>query len=201
VDTLDLYQIHWPVEDMTELEEGWSTLAQLQREGKVRWIGVSNFNVEQMVRAQAIAPITSLQPRYSLVHPEVESEILPFCEHERIGVIVYSPMASGLLTGAMTRERISKLPDDDWRKHDADFNEPKLSTNLALVERLRVIANRHGCSRVAVAVAWTLRHPAVTAAIVGARKPEQVDDVVAAAAIHLTQSDLKEIETVAELAA
>ena len=124
VDTIDLYQIHWPVEDMKELEEGWSTMAQLQREGKARWIGVSNFNVEQMERAQAIAPITSLQPRYSLVHPEVESEILPFCEDKGIGVIVYSPMASGLLTGSMTRERISKLPDDDWRKDDPDFNEP-----------------------------------------------------------------------------
>ena len=126
VDTIDLYQIHWPVEDMKELEEGWSTMAQLQREGKARWIGVSNFNVEQMERAQAIAPITSLQPRYSLVHPEVESEILPFCEDKGIGVIVYSPMASGLLTGSMTRERISKLPDDDWRKDDPDFNEPSL---------------------------------------------------------------------------
>ena len=126
VDTIDLYQIHWPVEDMKELEEGWSTMAPLQGEGKARWIGVSNFNVEQMERAQAIAPITSLQPRYSLVHPEVESEILPFCEDKGIGVIVYSPMASGLLTGAMTRERISKLPNDDWRKDDPDFNEPML---------------------------------------------------------------------------
>jgi len=200
VDAIDLYQIHWPVEDTKELEEGWSTMAQLQREGKVRWIGVSNFNVEQLDRAQAIAPVTSLQPRYSLVHPEIESEILPFCAFEGIGVIVYSPMASGLLTGAMTRDRITKLPDDDWRKHDPDFNEPKLSANLALAERLRVIAKRHGCSPGAVAVAWTLRHPAVTAAIVGARKPTQVDDVVAGAAVRLPQSDLKEIETV-ELAA
>jgi aryl-alcohol dehydrogenase-like predicted oxidoreductase len=201
VDAIDLYQIHWPVGDTQELEAGWSTMAQLQREGKVRWIGVSNFNVEQLDRAQAIAPVTSLQPRYSLVHPEVESEILPYCEFEGIGVIVYSPMASGLLTGAMTRDRIATLPDDDWRKHDPDFNEPKLSSNLALVERLRVIANRHGCSPGAVAVAWSLRHPAVTAAIVGARKPEQVEDVVAGAAVHLTQADLNEIEAVAELAA
>jgi len=201
VGTIDLYQIHWPVEDTRELEEGWSTMAQLQREGKVRWIGVSNFNVDQMKRAQAIAPITSLQPRYSLVHREVESEILPYCEHEGIGVIVYSPMASGLLTGAMTRDRITKLPDDDWRKRDPDFNEPKLSANLALVERLRAIASRHGCSPGAVAVAWTLRHPAVTAAIVGARKPAQADDVAAGAAVHLTQADFKEIDEVAELAA
>jgi aryl-alcohol dehydrogenase-like predicted oxidoreductase len=201
VEAIDLYQIHWPVEDTRELEEGWGTMAQLQREGKVHWIGVSNFNVEQLDRAQAIAPVTSLQPRYSLVHPEVESGILPYCEFEGIGVIVYSPMASGLLTGAMTHDRIATLPDDDWRKHDPDFNEPKLSSNLALVERLRVIANRHGCSPGAVAVAWTLRHPAVTAAIVGARKPEQVEDVVAGAAVHLTQADLNELEAVAELAA
>jgi len=166
VDTIDLYQIHWPVEDTKELEEGWSTMAQLQREGKARWIGVSNFNVEQMERAQAIAPITSLQPRYSLAHPEIESEILPACLHEGIGVIVYSPMASGLLTGAMTRERISRLPDDDWRKHDPDFNEPNLSHNLALVYRLRTIATRRGYAPGAVAISWTLRNSAVTAAIV-----------------------------------
>src|SRR4051812_25700959 len=139
VDAIDLYQIHWPVEDMRELEAGWSTMARLQREGKVRWIGVSNFDVEQMKRAQAIAPITSLQPKYSLVHPEVEQEILPFCLHEGIGTIVYSPMASGLLTGAMTRERVSNLPEDDWRKHDPDFNEPNLSHNLALVYRIRAL--------------------------------------------------------------
>jgi aryl-alcohol dehydrogenase-like predicted oxidoreductase len=200
VDAIDLYQIHWPVEDMKELEEGWSTMAQLQHEGKARWIGVSNFNVEQMKRAEVIAPITTLQPPYSLVHLEVESEILPFCEDKGIGVIVYSPMASGLLTGAMTRERISKLSNDDWRKHDPDFNEPSLSANLALVERLRAVGKRRGYAPGAVAVAWTLRHAAVTGAIVGARKPEQVDDVVAAAGVYLTQCDLAEIETVAELA-
>ena len=201
VEAIDLYQIHWPVDDSQELEEGWNMMAQLQREGKVRWIGVSNFNVEQMDRAQAIAPITSLQPRYSLVHPEVESELLPFCDFEGIGVIVYSPMASGLLTGAMTSERIAKLPNDDWRKRDPDFNEPKLAGNLALVDRLRAIASRRGCSPGAVAVAWTLRHPAVTGAIVGARKPEQVNEVVSGAAVHLTQADLSQIETTAELAA
>jgi len=199
VDVIDLYQIHWPVEDMGGIEEGWSTMAQLQREGKARWIGASNFNVAQLDRAQAIAPITSLQPPYSLVHPGVESEILPFCRHEGIGVIVYSPMASGLLTGAMTRDRINKLPDDDWRKHDPDFNEPRLSTNLALVERLRAVGERLGYPPGAVAVAWTLRQPAVTGAIVGARKAEQVDEVVAAASLELTQADLKEIEAAAEL--
>jgi aryl-alcohol dehydrogenase-like predicted oxidoreductase len=200
VDAVDLYQIHWPVDDVLELEEGWETMAQLQWEGKVRWIGVSNFSLEQIKRAQAIAQITSLQPQYSLVHPDVENEILPFCQHEGIGVIVYSPMASGLLTGAMTRERIAKLPDDDWRKHNPDFNEPRLSGHLALVRRLRDVGKLHGYAPGAVAVAWTLRNPAVTGAIVGARKPEQVDDVVAAATIHLTQSDLAEIESIGELA-
>jgi aryl-alcohol dehydrogenase-like predicted oxidoreductase len=199
VDAIDLYQIHWPVPDINVVEEGWSTMAQLQREGKVRWIGVSNFDVEQMERAKAIAPITSLQPRYSLVHPEVGAEILPFCEHEGIGVIVYSPMASGLLTGAMTRERISKLSDDDWRKGDPDFNEPRLSAHLALAERLRAVGRRRGCAPGAIAVAWTLLHPAVTGAIVGARRPQQVDEVVVAAAIHLTASDLAQVDRVAEL--
>src|SRR3989449_8029526 len=157
--------------------------------------------VKQMNGAKKTAPTPPLKPPYSLIRREVEEEILPFCHLEDIGVIVYSPMASGLLTGAMTRERISKLPDDDWRKHYSDFNEPKLSTHLSLVERLRAIGKRHDCFPGAVAVAWTLRHPAVTAAIVGARRPEQVDEVVAAAAIHLTQSDLQEIEAVTELAA
>jgi aryl-alcohol dehydrogenase-like predicted oxidoreductase len=201
VEAIDLYQIHWPLEDTRELEEGWSRMAKLQREGKVRWIGVSNFDVAQMERALAIAPITSLQPRYSLAHPDVESEILPFCLGAGIGVIVYSPMASGLLTGAMTRERISTLPDDDWRKHHPDFNEPGLSANLALVERLRAIGRRHDTSPGAVAVAWTLHNPAVTAAIVGARKPEQVNDMVAAAEIRLTESELREVETVPQLVA
>jgi len=200
VDAIDLYQIHWPVEDPTELEAGWSTMARLQREGKVRWIGVSNFNVEQMKRAQEIAPITSLQPRYSLVHPEVEQEILPFCQHEGIGVIVYSPMASGLLTGAMTRERIANLPEDDWRKHDSDFNEPKISHNLALVYRLRALGKWRGYAPGAVAIAWTLLNPAVTGAIVGARTREQVNDVVAAAELHLSSSDLFELQGVAQLA-
>jgi aryl-alcohol dehydrogenase-like predicted oxidoreductase len=201
VDAIDLYQIHWPVDDVKELEEGWSTMAQLQREGKVRWIGISNFNVEQMDRAQAIAPITSLQPRYSLVHPEAAAEILPYCLFEGIGTIVYSPMASGLLTGSMTRERISKLPEDDWRKHHPDFNEPALSTNLALVERLRDVGERQNVSPGAVAIAWTLRHPGVTGAIVGARKPEQVDEAVAAANVHLSELDLTEIGDTTKMAA
>jgi len=201
VETIDLYQIHWPVADTRELAEGWSTMAQLQREGKARWIGVSNFNIEQLKLAQAIAPITSLQPPYSLVHPEAEQEILPFCLTQGIGVIVYSPMASGLLTGAMTPERISRLPENDWRKHHPDFNEPRLSANLALVERLRAIGLRLGCTPREIAVAWTLHNPAVTGAIVGARRPEQVEDMAAAAAIELTPSDLRAIGSVAQLVA
>ena len=200
VDAIDLYQIHWPVENTHEIEDGWATMAQLQREGKVRWIGVSNFSVDQLSRAQAIAPITSLQPRYSLIHPDVEKDILPFCQRKNIGVIVYSPMASGLLTGAMTRERIAGLPDNDWRKHDSDFQEPKVSAHLALVERLREIGTQYQATPGAVAVAWTLRNPAVTGAIVGARKPEQVNDTISAATIHLTHSQVQELGLAYDLA-
>jgi aryl-alcohol dehydrogenase-like predicted oxidoreductase len=168
VEVIDLYQIHWPTGNATETDEGWATMAQLQREGKVRWIGVSNFDVEQLQRAQAIAPITSLQPPYSLIRREIQAGILPFCQRGGMGVIVYSPMASGLLTGAMTRERAANLAKDDWQRRDPEFNEPKLSQNLALVERLRAVGARHGRSPGEVAIAWTLRHPAVTGAIVGA---------------------------------
>jgi aryl-alcohol dehydrogenase-like predicted oxidoreductase len=202
VDVIDLYQIHWPPDpDSDALEEGWSTLADLKREGKVRWIGVSNFNVQQLQRAQAIAPLTSLQPRYSLVHREIEDEILPYCLSEGIGVIVYSPMASGLLTGAMTRERAARLPKDDWRRGHPDFTEPNLSHNLALVERMREIANRHNRSVGEVAIAWTLRHPAVTGAIVGARNTQQAEQVMRAGELHLTEEEVNEIEAFAETAA
>jgi aryl-alcohol dehydrogenase-like predicted oxidoreductase len=201
VEAIDLYQIHWPVDDAHELEEGWGTMANLKREGKVRWIGVSNFNVSQLKQAQAIASVATLQPPYSLVHPEVEAEMLPYCEGQGIGVIVYSPMASGLLSGAMTRERIAALADDDWRKQHPDFKEPRLTSHLALVERLREVGRRRNCSPGAVAVAWTLRNPAVTGAIVGARKPKQVADIVAAAELQLTESDVGDIEAAAELLA
>ena len=203
VDVIDLYQIHWPPDpDSPELEEGWSTLADLKREGKVRWIGVSNFNVQQLRRAQAIAPVTSLQPRYSLVHREIEDEILPYCLSEDIGVIVYSPMASGLLTGAMTRERAAKLPRDDWRRGHPDFTEPNLSHNLALVDRLKEIARRHNRSAGEVAIAWTLHNPAVTGAIVGARNARQAEGVMRAGELRLTHEEVTEIETyVAETAA
>jgi aryl-alcohol dehydrogenase-like predicted oxidoreductase len=194
VEAIDLYQIHWPVDDKAELEEGWGAMAQLQREGKVRWIGVSNFNLEELKRAQAIAPITSLQPPYSLIRREVEAEVLPFCHREGIGVIVYSPMGSGLLTGAMTRERIAGLPQDDWRKLNPSFHEPKLSQHLALVERLRAVGAKHGRSPGEVAVAWTLTNAAVTGAIVGARSAEQVQGISGAAALALTADERREIE-------
>jgi aryl-alcohol dehydrogenase-like predicted oxidoreductase len=196
IDRIDLYQIHWPPDpDSAELEEGWSALDSLQRQGKVRWIGVSNFDVQQLRRAQATAPVTSLQPRYSLVHREVEDEVLPYCLREGIGVIVYSPMASGLLTGAMTRERAGNLPKDDWRKNHPDFTEPQLSRNLALVEHLREIGRDHNRSAGEVAVAWTLHNPAVTGAIVGARNARQAEGVMRAGDLHLSDEEVREIET------
>jgi len=195
VDVIDLYQIHWPPDpDSAALEEGWSTLADLKREGKVRWTGVSNFNVQQLRRAQAIAPVTSLQPPYSLVHREIEDEILPYCLTEGIGVVVYSPMASGLLTGAMTRERAAKLPKDDWRRNHPDFTEPSLSRNLALVERLQKIGARQNRSAGEVAIAWTLHNRAVTGAIVGARNASQAEGVMRAAGLRLSDEEVNEIE-------
>jgi aryl-alcohol dehydrogenase-like predicted oxidoreductase len=195
VDVIDLYQIHWPPEpDSPQLEEGWSTLAELKREGKVRWMGVSNFNVKQLRRAKAIAPVTSLQPPYSLINRGIEEDILPYCLREGIGVIVYSPMASGLLTGAMTHERAAKLPKDDWRSSDPEFREPRLSRNLELVERLREIAQRHGRSPGEVAIAWTLRNPAVTGAIVGARNARQANGVMRAGELRLSDKEINEIE-------
>jgi aryl-alcohol dehydrogenase-like predicted oxidoreductase len=193
VESIDLYQIHWPNPD-EDIEEGWATLAALKHEGKVRHIGVSNFNVAQMKRAQAIAPITSLQPRYSLLHREIEDEILPFAARENIGVIAYSPMASGLLTGAMTRERIAGLPADDWRKSHPDFQEPQLSRNLKLVRLLRAIGHLHGRTPAEVAVAWVLHNPAITGAIVGARRPGQVQGVIGAAEFRLSPRELVEID-------
>jgi len=196
VETIDLYQIHWPPEDSNspDLEEGWSILSALQKQGKVRWIGVSNFDVKQMRRAQSIAPVTSLQPPYSLINRGVEEDILPYCLREEIGVIVYSPMASGLLTGAMTRERAARLPKDDWRASDPEFREPRLSRNLSLVEQLREIGKRHGRPPGEVAIAWTLRNPAVTGAIVGARNAPQADGVMRAGDFQLSDKEINEIE-------
>jgi aryl-alcohol dehydrogenase-like predicted oxidoreductase len=192
VDAIDLYQIHWPVPD-EDLEEGWSAFAELKAEGLVRHIGVSNFDVAQLRRAQAIAPVETLQPPYSLVERAVDRDVLPFTHSEGIGVIVYSPMGSGLLTGAMTRERIASLPDDDWRKHDARFQEPALSDHLATVERLQAVAERHDTTAGAIAIAWTLQNPGVDGAIVGFRRPEQVDPLMPAANLELTPEDVATI--------
>ena len=193
VDAVDLYQIHWPI-PAEQIEEGWSTLAELKEEGLVRHIGVSNFSVAQLRRIQQIAPVETLQPPYSLVAREVEEELLPFAERERIGVIVYSPMGSGLLTGAMTRERIEQLPEDDWRKRSERFQEPQLSEHLALVDRLRTVADRHATTPGAVAVAWTLLNPAVDGAITGFRRPDQVDPIITAAHLELSDEDVATIE-------
>ena len=193
-DVIDLYQVHWPRPD-EDIEEGWSAMAELKEEGKVRHIGVSNFDVSQMERAQRIAPVETLQPPYSMLRREVEQEILPYCRENDIGVIVYSPMRSGLLTGKMTPERVQNLPSDDWRRNDPDFQEPRLSKNLELVELLRAIGEVHGRSPAEVAIAWTLRHPAVTAAIVGGRRPDQVDGVIGAAEFRLSEDEIGEIET------
>jgi len=193
-DVIDLYQVHWPPNIDTEIEEGWSTLASLKKDGKVRWIGVSNFNIAQMERCRAIADITSLQPPYSLIRREIEADMLPWCRHHSIGVITYAPMASGLLTGAMTAERAANLPEDDWRKRNPEFNEPNLSLNLALVERLRRVAERHGRTPGEVAIAWVLTNPAVTGAIVGARSAQQAEGVMRAAEVRLTAGDIAEIE-------
>jgi aryl-alcohol dehydrogenase-like predicted oxidoreductase len=193
LDAVDLYQIHWPIPE-DEIEEGWSALTEFKDQGLVRHIGVSNFSVEQLRRIQQIAPVETLQPQYSLIVRDVEDQILPFAEREGIGVIVYSPMSSGLLTGAMTRERIANLPDDDWRKRDPRFQEPRLSETLALVERMEAVADRHGTSIGAVAVAWTLTNPAVDGAIAGFRRPDPVDPIVGAANVELSEDDVAAIE-------
>ena len=189
VDTIDLYQIHWPEPD-EDVEEGWTELARLQQEGKVRWIGVSNFSVPQMKRAAAIAPITSLQPPYSMLRREVEAEILPYAREHGIGLIAYSPMASGLLTGTWTKERREALPEDDWRKHKNPlFQDPAFEHGVAVAEVLREVGAGHGATPAAVAIAWVLANPAVTAAIVGARKPGQYADIAVAAGLRLTTDD------------
>ncbi len=193
VEAIDLYQVHWPNPD-PEIEEGWATLAELKKEGKLKHIGVSNFNVQQMTRANAIAPVETLQPPYSPVKTAVADEILPYCGEHNIGVIVYSPMYSGMLTGAMTKERVANMPDNDWRKRDDEFQEPRLSRNLQLAALMETIAKRHNVPTPAVSIAWTLRNPNVTAAIVGARRPSQVDGIIPAASLELTDEDMQEID-------
>jgi aryl-alcohol dehydrogenase-like predicted oxidoreductase len=192
-DVIDLYQIHWPEPD-EEIEEGWTELARLKQEGKVRYIGVSNFSASQMKRAQAIAPITSLQPPYSIITREIEQEILPYAHHSKIGVIVYSPMSAGLLTGKMTKERVARFSSEDWRKNLPNFQEPLLSRNLELVEFLHELGQRHGRSPGEVAIAWTLSNPAVTGAIVGFRSVKQVEGIIGAATFRLSITELDEID-------
>ena len=193
-DVIDLYQIHWPKPE-EDIEEGWQALADLKQEGKVRHIGVSNFDAGQMERIKDIAPIETLQPPYNMLNRGVEDEILPYAGQNDIGVIVYSPMRSGLLTGKMTRERVENMPSDDWRRDTDDFNEPKLSENLKLVSVLEEVGGAHNASPGEVAIAWTLRNPNVTAAIVGGRRPDQVDGIIGAADLPLTDEEIKRIES------
>jgi len=193
VDVIDLYQIHWPEPD-ADIEEGWTEMARLKDEGKVRWIGVSNFSVEQMKRGMKIAPITSLQPPYSLLVRKIEPEILPFVKANGIGVICYSPMRAGLLTGKMTRDRALKLPENDWRSRDADFQEPRLTRNLQLVDLLRRIGVAHDKEPGEVALAWALNNPAITAAIVGLRKAEQVHGTSGAMNFRLTVHEMAQLD-------
>ena len=194
MDTIDLYQIHWPRPD-EGIEEGWEAMVELREEGKVRHVGVSNFDVSQMERLREIAPVETLQPPYNMLNRGIEEEILPYCAEQDIGVIVYSPMRSGLLTGKMTRERVENLPSDDWRRNSSDFREPRLSRNLELVDLLEEIGREHGRSPAEVSIAWTLRHPAVTAAIVGGRRPDQVDGIIGGAELRLSEDELDRIQS------
>ena len=201
IEVIDLYQMHWPPRDNgAGLEEAWTAMHELQKEGKVRWIGVSNFDRAQLERAAKIAPITSDQPPYSIIRRAIEAEVLPHCEKNGIGVISYAPMASGLLTGAMTRERAAALPADDFRSRNPEFKEPRLSKNIELVERLRKVGARHGRGPGEVAIAWVLRHPAITGAIVGARNAQQAEGVMRAGEIKLSKDEIAEIEGAAAVA-
>ena len=193
VEAIDLYQMHWPKPD-EEIEEAWGVMADLRREGKVRWIGVSNFSVSQMERAMKIAPITSNQPPYSMLNRAIEAEVLPFCQKNGVGVINYAPMHSGLLTGAMTKERVTNFPKDDFRRNAKNYQEPLLSRNLAVADFIGEIGKRHGVSAGVIAIAWTLHHPAVTAAIVGGRNAKQVEGVIPAATFRLSEKEFAEIQ-------
>jgi aryl-alcohol dehydrogenase-like predicted oxidoreductase len=201
LDRIDLYQIHWPKwpssvpgTDPGTIEEAWETLAALQHEGKVRHIGASNFTVEQLQRISRIAPVTSDQPPYSMLRRDIELDLLPWCASSHVGLLVYSPMQSGLLSGAMTRERVEAFPPDDWRRNNPRFQEPELSRNLLIVEKIRELGARHGRSAGEVAIAWTLREPVVTGAIVGARSPEQIDGVIGAGTFRLSSEESLEID-------
>lgn len=194
IERIDLYQIHWPIPE-GQIEEGWTEIARLIQEGKVRYAGVSNFSVEQIKRIQPIHEVASDQPEYSLLEPGPEKELLIFCFENRIGVVAYSPMASGLLTGKYTRQRVAALPDDDWRKtRDPNFQPPLFDRNLELVEKLREIAARTGHTPGQLAVAWVLRRPEVTSAIVGGRSPQQVKEIIPAGDWVLSQQEIGEID-------
>jgi len=193
VEAIDLYQMHWPKPD-EEIEEAWGVMADLRREGKVRWIGVSNFSVSQMERMMKVAPITSNQPPYSMLNRAIEAEVLPFCQKNGVGVINYAPMHSGLLTGAMTKERVANFPQDDFRRNAKNYQEPLLSRNLAVADFIGEIGKRHGVSAGVIAIAWTLHHPAVTATIVGGRNAKQVEGVIPAATFRLSEEEFAEIQ-------
>jgi aryl-alcohol dehydrogenase-like predicted oxidoreductase len=200
-DVIDLYQMHWPPKGSgPELAEAWQAMSDLQAEGKVRWIGVSNFDPAQMEDAAKIAPVTSNQPPYSILRRKIEEENLPYCLKRGIGVISYAPMASGLLTGAMSRERAAALPADDFRSRNPEFKEPRLSKNIALVERLRKVGARHGRGPGEVAIAWVLRHPAIVGAIVGSRNAKQTEGVMRAGELQLSSEEITEIEGAAAAA-
>jgi len=194
VEAIDLYQIHWPTDEIGDIDGAWEAITGLVRAGKIRYGGVSNFSVEELQRAERVAPVATLQPPYSPVKREIAATLWPYCRERGIGVIVYSPMQSGLLTGAMTAERARNLPASDWRSRNPEFAEPRLSANLALVERLRAVGARYGRSPGEVAIAWTLRDPVVSGAIVGARTAGQVDGTIGAASLHLSADDLREID-------
>jgi aryl-alcohol dehydrogenase-like predicted oxidoreductase len=193
VDVIDLYQIHWPRPD-EDIEEAWGAIADMIGEGKIRYAGVSNFSVAQLERVQAIHPVASLQPPYSMLRHDVEQELLPYCAANDIGVVAYSPMQAGLLTGKFSKERVASLPDGDWRKQNAFFKEPQISINLAFIEKLRPIVERHGKTPAQLAIAWVLRRPEVTAAIVGARRPSQIEETAPAGDWTLSQEDIAEID-------
>jgi aryl-alcohol dehydrogenase-like predicted oxidoreductase len=202
MDRIDLYQIHWPrwpsrPSETGSLQDAWATLADLKREGKVRYIGVSNCNADQLESISRIAPVTSLQPPYSILRREVEARELRWCEDHHVGVIAYSPMMSGLLSGRMSRERVEQLPGSDWRRRALWFQEPNLTRALGVVELLKEIGAHHKATPAEVAIAWVLKHPAVSGAIVGARRPDQIDGFIGAATLELTETELVEIDTAA----
>lgn len=199
VDVIDLYQIHWPIDDNhDEVMEGWDTMADLIKEGKIRYAGVSNFNIELMEKIKTIHPITSLQPHYNMLSRGIESEILPYCEKNNIGVVCYSPMAKGLLTGTFTRERVESLPDEDHRKRGGEFNEPRLSITLEMLDQLKPIAENNNKTLAQLAIAWVLRRPEVTSAIVGVRRPSQIEETAPAGDWELTEGEIAQIDKILE---